>query len=544
MNSINLKSIAIVASLLLAGTTGKVKGHIYDKQTGEALIGVNVWLNGTSLGASTDIDGFYIILNIPPGEYNLKASYMGYTTKIAKIQINVDLTTTQDFKLSTEAIGIGEVKVVAAKVRVVKMDQTNTAANMSSEQIAKIPVQELKDLVQLQAGVVLDKGGGIHIRGGRSNEVAYLVDGVPISNDFSTNGGSLINIQSGNIQQLQVISGTFNAEYGQAQSGVINVITKEPAKFYSGSITTYAGDRLTNNNNVFIGLNTLRPSNEKNIEGFFTGPVFGIKNLGFYVFGRYASDDGYLFGKQLAKPEDAWKISAYEKWFRRSFPKDPSVQNNIIAIPSSLLTGNGSAVSMNPRKRTFLNFKLNYAITPSIRLSYNFFFQNNTEKIYDDNYRFTPDALKNSKIKSQIHILNLNYVLNARMFYDLSVSYTSKRDKSFLFKNIIDSRLQTVSPAKDRFYLGGTKAGIDNIENDKLFAKITLTWQIDDYNLLKIGGEAARYRILKRSITPEFSSDPVLGLNFYPSTKNLSFAEFLRLSRPAKIGRASCRERV
>lgn len=526
--------VLISVNLLFAGTTGKVKGHIYDKQTGEALIGVNVWLDGTSLGAATNAEGFYIILNIPPGKYNFKVSYIGYATEIVEVQINVDLTTTQDFNLSAETIGIEEIIVVADNP-VVKMDQTNTSANMNAEQIDELPVQELKDLVQLQAGVVLDTRGGIHIRGGRSSEVAYLVDGVPISNRFSPEGGSLINIESGNIQQLQVISGTFNAEYGQAQSGVINVITKEPENSYSGSITVFAGDRVTNNNSVFIGTNTLRPFNEKNIEGFFNGPVPGINNLGFYVYGRYASDDGYLFGERLARPEDAWNIFAYETWFRRSFPDDPSVQSDIIAIPDSLPTGDGSTVAMNPRDRTFLNFKLNYAITPLIRLGYNFFFQNETGKIYDDNYRYTPDALKNIESRSQIHILNFNHTLNARIFYDLSVSYTSRRDKIFLFEDIIDPRLQTVSPTKNRFHLGGTKAGIDNIENDKLLAKINLSWQIDDYNLLKIGGEVVRYKVFTSSITPEFSDDPVLGFNFFPSTPNLSFAEFLSLSRPAKL---------
>ncbi len=92
--------VLMSVNLVFAGTTGKVKGHIYDEQTGEALIGVNVWLDGTSLGAATDVEGFYIILNIPPGKYNLKASYISYTTEIVEVQINVDLTTTQDFNLS------------------------------------------------------------------------------------------------------------------------------------------------------------------------------------------------------------------------------------------------------------------------------------------------------------------------------------------------------------------------------------------------------------------------------------------------------------
>lgn len=521
-------------NLVFAGTTGKVKGHIYDKQTGEALIGVNVWLDGTSLGTATDSEGFYIVLNIPPGKYNLKVSYIGYKTKIVKVQINVDLTTTQNFNLTIETIGIEEIYVVA-DIPIVKMDQTNTVANMNADQIDELPVQELKDLVQLQAGVVIDTRGGIHIRGGRSSEVAYLVDGVPISDQFSSEGGSLINIQSGNIQQLQVISGTFNAEYGQAQAGVINVITKNPAKFYSGSITGFLGDRVTNNSSPFVGINSLRPFNEKNIEGFFSGPVPGISNLGLYAFGRYVSDNGYLFGERLARPEDAWNIFAYETWFRRSFPNDPSVQSDIIAIPDSLLTGDNSIVAMNPRERTFLNFKLNYAITPLIRLGYNVFFQNETGKNYDDNYRYTPDALKNIESRSQIHILNFNHTLNARFFYDLSVSYISRREKSFLFEDIVDPRLQTVSPTKNRFHLGGTKAGIDIVEYDKLLAKFNLTWQIDDYNLLKIGGEVSKYKIFTSSITPEFSSDPFLGFNFFPSTPNLSFADFLRLSRPAKL---------
>ncbi len=186
-------------NLVFAGTTGKVKGHIYDKQTREALIGVNVWLDGTSLGAATDVEGFYIILNIPPGKYNLKVSYISYTTEIVEVQINVDLTTTQDFNLSAATIGVEEI-IIVADIPVVKMDQTNTSANMNAEQIDELPVQELKDLIQLQAGVVLDTRGGVHIRGGRSSEVAYLVDGVPISDQFSTEGGSLIDLESGNIQ--------------------------------------------------------------------------------------------------------------------------------------------------------------------------------------------------------------------------------------------------------------------------------------------------------------------------------------------------------
>ncbi len=522
--------LLVSAGGIYAGTTGKIKGRVIDAQTGESLPGVNVQVVGTTLGAATDLDGFYIILNVIPGQYKLKSSYIGYTSSTVLVQITVDLTTTQDFRLTQGAIEANEVTVVAERP-IVEMDRTNSASAMSAKQINELPVQTLKDLVQLQAGVVIDSRGGIHIRGGRTSEVAYLVDGVPVTNQFSSDGGSLVGVESGNIQQLQVISGTFNAEYGQAQSGVINIITKDPEKHYSGSVTVYNGDKVSNNSEVFSGVNDFRPSNERNIEGNITGPVPGMSNLGFYFFGRYNKDNGFLFGKRLARPEDAWKIDVYQTWFRRRFPNDPAVQNDIIAIPDSLLTGDGAFVPMSPTKRLFLNFKLIYRISPLLRVSYNVFFENEDAKIYDDNFRFTPDALKKSQKRSQIHLVNINHTLSASTFYNVNFNYTTHREKSFLFGDIVDPRLQTVSPTRDRFRLGGTKPGFDRLESEKLLAKAELTSQLDNHNLLKVGAEFIRHRVFFRSLTPEFSNDA--QSNFFARDATLSFAEFLAQSRPA-----------
>ena len=122
------------ATALQAGTTGKIKGNINDKQTGEALSGVNVQVVGTTLGAATDLDGFYIILNIPPGIYTLEVSYIGYSTSIVEIQVNVDLTTTQNFNISEETIRLDDI-VVYAERPAVEMDRTNSVASMNAEQI-------------------------------------------------------------------------------------------------------------------------------------------------------------------------------------------------------------------------------------------------------------------------------------------------------------------------------------------------------------------------------------------------------------------------
>jgi outer membrane cobalamin receptor len=172
----------------------------------------------------------------------------------------------------------------------------------------------------------------------------------------------MLDLESGSIQELQVISGTFNAEYGQAQSGVINVVTKDPQEYYSGSVTAFIGDRISSNSDIFLGVNEFRPTNEYNLEGNFTGRIPGINKLGFYVYGRYTKDDGYLYGQELANTEDAWNIAAYETWFARKFPNDPGAQSAIIEIPDSLLTGDRSFVPMNPKERLFMNFKLNCSI--------------------------------------------------------------------------------------------------------------------------------------------------------------------------------------
>ena len=521
-------------SIIQAGTTGKIKGRIIDDKTDEPLIGVNVMLDGTMLGAATDIDGFYIILNIPPGKYNLKVSYIGYAVSIAEVQVNVDLTTTQNFNLVDESVGLEEV-TVTAEIPAVTMDRTNTSANMNAEQINDLPVQNLEDLVQLQAGVVLDTKGGIHIRGGRSNEVAYLVDGVPISNQFASGGGSLLDLESGSIQDLQVISGTFNAEYGQAQSGVINVVTKDPQEYFSGSVTAFMGDRVSSNNDIFLGVDKIRPFNQYNLEGSVTGPIPIIKKLGFYFYGRYTKDDGYLYGQQLANTADAWNIAAYETWFTRKYPDDPGVRSAIIEIPDSLLTGDRSFIPMDPRERLFANFKLNYSITPTFRLGYNLFVENETGKRYNDNFRYTPDALQNTETNSQIHIFNINHMLTESMFYNASVSMIKRSEKQYLYDDIIDSRIQTVSPSRDRFYLGGTSPGITNIETENLLAKIDLTWQVDNYNLLKIGGNFIKHRVYYNNLTPEFSDDARYGSNFYPIDPDLSFDEFLQQSRQALL---------
>ena len=165
------------------GTKGKVKGRILDSEFNEGLPGANVFLIGTSLGASTDIDGEFLIINIPPGTYTVQVSMIGYQTRtVEQVVVKVDLTTTlPDVKLFSDVLQMDEEVVVVASRELITKDQTGTLATVDSETLQRLPVDNLSEVVELQAGVTSGRDGDIHIRGGRSEEVVFMVDGVAMS---------------------------------------------------------------------------------------------------------------------------------------------------------------------------------------------------------------------------------------------------------------------------------------------------------------------------------------------------------------------------
>ncbi len=207
-----------------AGITGKLAGRVTIKGTGEPMIGANVLINETYLGAATDAEGNYYILQVPPGRYSVRFTMIGYQDLVMNnVRIHVDLTTTINAELSESVIGMNEV-VVQAERPMIQTDVTYSQANISSEEVEMLPVEEFEDVIALQAGVVISNGE-IHVRGGRGGEIAYMVDGITVTDPF--NSGISVEIENNAIQELQFISGTFNAEYGQAMSGIVNIVTKD-----------------------------------------------------------------------------------------------------------------------------------------------------------------------------------------------------------------------------------------------------------------------------------------------------------------------------
>ncbi len=238
-----------LATLLLAvslwsATTGKIAGTVVDASTGEPLIGVNVQVFGDSDdligGAATDFDGRYFILNVRPGMYKVKASYVGYNSVTqTNVVVSSDRTSTIDFKLDQSVIKSEEI-VITAQKKQVELDVTTSSSTTTQDQIENMPVSSVEEILQVKAGIV-EHQGELHMRGGRAREVAYMVDGMPVTDP--TYGYQGLKVSTSSVQEVTVQTGSYNAEYGGALSGIVNIVTRDgdPNKF-SGSANFQTDD--------------------------------------------------------------------------------------------------------------------------------------------------------------------------------------------------------------------------------------------------------------------------------------------------------------
>ncbi|MCX6150031.1 MAG: TonB-dependent receptor [Ignavibacteriales bacterium] len=209
---------------IAAGTTGKIAGKATDAETGQPLMGVNIIVEGTSMGAATNADGSYAILNVPPGTYNIRFSMVSYEKVTIKgVVVEIDLTSVVNADLHTTTLTVGEV-VVSAHQPVVVKDVANSVLNIKTEDIETLPVHTITEVLKLQAGIQ-QGSSGILVRGGGANQTIYLVDGFSLNDERSNIPYSALSLASA--KNIQIQTGGFNAEYGNVRSGIVNVITKD-----------------------------------------------------------------------------------------------------------------------------------------------------------------------------------------------------------------------------------------------------------------------------------------------------------------------------
>ncbi len=251
MMRLKILILLFIATTIFAQQKGGLVGTVTDAGTGEELPGVNIMLKGTYYGAATDLNGRYEIRNISPGTYTVEVSFIGFkTTNFTGIKVEQNKTTNLDVKLEETVLTMDQDVIVVGDKPLLDVEETQSKKSISKEEIEMAVVENINDLVTQQAGVV-KSDNAIHIRGGRAYENAFLLDGVSVQDPLAGTGFGL-KLSANAIEQVEVITGGFNAEFGQATSGVVNVKTREGGTEYHGSIS-YKRDNFgnTSSNHVF-----------------------------------------------------------------------------------------------------------------------------------------------------------------------------------------------------------------------------------------------------------------------------------------------------
>lgn len=446
-------------ALLFAGSAfaqGKITGSVTEADTGEPLIGVNVTIQGTTQGATTNVDGVYVILNVRPGEHTLVFSYIGFGRRLVEgVRVRSDQTTRVDAELSEEVIE-GEEIIVQAERPLVQKDLTASKKTVSAEEIDKLPVEGFLGVLATQAGVSQDASGALHIRGGRSNEIAYLVDGMSVGNPFNTNGLAT-EVAAEAIEEMTVISGAFNAEYGKAMSGIVNLVTKEGGNRLTGSVSAYGGDALGGNNDVFKDPNQIGVD-VHTLEASFSGPLLTDK-LRFFVSGRRDVDEGHIFGVREHLPSDSANFNPDPQRLAtiREFIPDydgPNWYYEMHGKPWYEYVADGTPipdekVPMNPRESFNFLGKLTFKPFPGGKIEYSHLQDGSKRRLYDFSYRFVPDGTRSARDRSFNHSLHWTHSLNDRSFYTTRFSYATNRYREYLYEDPLDPRY-----VKDRGAIG------------------------------------------------------------------------------------------
>jgi hypothetical protein len=324
---LSVKSLVILTYIfinfnLVAQTPkGKIVGRVTDKETGEPLIGANIIIENTGLGSAVDQNGEYFILNVPPGRYDITARMIGYKTVTVKdFIVMVDRTAILNFELELTALEMEAVSVVAKRPSVIR-DLTSTANFMESAQIESAPVEGVRNLLELNAGLTENPNGTISIRGGPAFELKFQINGVDqLMTNTGIPGFNLLGERANTswkydfnpvgIKQLELISGGFNAEYGNAQSGVVKVVTKEGERKFHGELRV-----------------EVRPPGK-----YHFGPyLYGKETIEWKKWGEFDSWLEWRDQNASEITDDSLRIYYYDKWIANHSP-GPNNASNLLGI--------------------------------------------------------------------------------------------------------------------------------------------------------------------------------------------------------------------
>ena len=300
-------TVAIASSAWAQGTTGTIRGKVTDSSTGDPLAAVNVMLleldgTATTMGAFTNAEGEYVVVNVPPGRYKVHATMVGYkTAEVPELLVTVGVSTAQNFQLEATVLDVGEVVIVEAQREMIQRDVTATQQSYTIEEMERMAVSSTTDILQLQTNTLTlsdnfnddipgyyDRGlEQVHMRGGRNAEVAFMIDGMQVTNLIF--GGSGADVSPFSLSEMVVMAGGMSAEFGNAMSGVVNMITREGGNRYDANVEVLTSE--------FTGAQQDDIRDLTRVQGYLGGPVPMVPKLTFFLSGTLTGSRDYTIKK-------------------------------------------------------------------------------------------------------------------------------------------------------------------------------------------------------------------------------------------------------
>jgi len=405
--------------------TGVLRGRVVDKATKEGIPSANVVIKGTYYGAATDIDGNFIIPRVNAGIYVVQVTLIGYkTVQFSAVKVSAGDETRLEVQMEETALSLGQEIVVVGEKPLFDIEETSSRRSIRSEDLQAAAVQNVSDIVSLQVGVV-KSDDQIHIRGGRSYETAYLLDGISVQDPLAGTGFG-IQLPPGAIQEVEVITGGYNAEYGQATSGVVSFTTKEGSDIFAGGF---------NHKQDHFGVNNHSRSNFNSdiYEAWLSGPepisrqllpLLGLEvpgKLSFFSNVNVNLTDGYT--RWVEKLDQQGKPIGYD-----------------LRTPGSLYSSVLGTTKYSPRRSNNWSSlsKLTWKVSATTKLAYSFSFSlavnQNTQTIqttleradpqpgYQYLFQNIPDSANTFTQLNTQHSFIWTQTLSPKTFYEIRLS--------------------------------------------------------------------------------------------------------------------------
>ncbi len=382
-------------SLAAQGTTGKIEGTVRD-QAGAPVAGAQVLIVGSAFAGATNEQGYYFINNVPAGVVTLRAQYIGYAPAEARgVRVLAGQTHTQNLTLAQQAVTVEGITVEVAANPLVPRDQTTSKPIVQGDVIENLPADAVSQVLRLQPGVV-ETANGISIRGSRPGQVAVYIDGVlvrSVSGNTGVSGEGTALVGTNSLEEASVTTGSLGAEMGDAQAGVISLVTRAGSSRYAGSLS-FATDEVSGQT-YGAGVNR--------VEASFGGPL--VRNLTFFLATTLQGAQSARQGKG-AEVSPSYVIGGVDTTVTVSTAPNATgapTDSETVVIPQFVRYGSGARRPNQANDAWTMDAKLQYSYGTGSRLSVTFHRAREQGRF---NFGFNPQAARGGLNTSRALIFN------------------------------------------------------------------------------------------------------------------------------------------